>query len=199
MGRFWTRDRRPLRRAALLSLCLSMLSVMLGPIGPLCIVALAQTGALNKDPTDLLKKYLSLDMHGVRLEPLSQEALKPYVAWKEEPVWGQVVVISAFQVSEDLKRWQVLGNLDVIIPVVFQVLGSVYLESGTFLEERKTEEIRFHIKAVRGLWRIVDPITAPHVSQKRMLNYVRQALLEQKEPSRVEKLTLLRDALKKAR
>jgi hypothetical protein len=160
--------------------------------------AFAQTGALNKDPTELLKKYLSLDLHGARLEPMSQQALKPYVDWTDEPVWGQVVVVSAFQVPEDVKRWQILSNLDVIIPVAFEVLGSVYLESGTFLEERKTEEIRFHIKAIRGLWRIVDPIVPPHVSQKRMVNYVRQALLEEKEPSKAEKLTMLRDALRKA-
>jgi hypothetical protein len=178
---------------------LQLFSAVLCSVLLLCGDALAQTGALNKDPTELLKKYLSLDLHGARLEPMSQEALKPYVAWKDEPVWGQVVVVSAFQMSEDLKRWQVLGNLDVIIPVAFEVLGSVYLESGTFLEERKTEEIPFHIKAIGGLWRIVDPMVPPHVSQKRMVNYVRQALVEEKEPSRVEKLTMLRDALRKAR
>jgi hypothetical protein len=158
----------------------------------------AQTGALNKDPTELLRKYLTLDLHGVRLEPLSQEALKPYVAWKEEPAWGQVVVVAGYEVPDDLKRWQVLGNLDVIIPVEFKVLGSVYLESASFLEGHRTEEIRFHIKMVSGLWRIVEPITPPHVGQKRMVNYVRQALLEEREPSRVERLTMLRDALKKA-
>ena len=164
----------------------------------MCADAVAQTGALNKDPTDVLKKYLSLDLHGARLEPLSQEALKPFVLWKDEPVWGQVVVVSSFQVPDDLKRWQVISNLDVVIPVAFQVLGSVYLESGTFLEDRKTEEIQFHVKAVSGLWRIVDPMLPPHVGQKRMVNYVRQALLEEKEPSKVEKLTMLRDALRKA-
>ena len=159
----------------------------------------AQTGALNKDPTELLRKYLTLDLHGVRLEPLSQEALKPYVAWSQEPAWGQVVVVVAYEVSEDLKQWQVLGNVDVIIPVQFKVIGSVYLESATFLEEHRTEELRFHIKMVDGLWRILDPIAPPHVGQKRMVNYVRQALLEEREPWQVERLTMLRDSLKNAR
>jgi hypothetical protein len=161
--------------------------------------ALSQTGALNRDPIELLKKYLSLDLHGARLEPMSREALKPYVDWKEEPVWGQVVVVSSYDVPDDLKKWQVLDNLDVIIPVAFEVLGSVYLESATFLEERRTEEIRFHIKAVRGFWRLVEPIVPPHVSQKRMINYVRQALLEETVPTRVETLTILRDSLRRAR
>lgn len=160
---------------------------------------LAQTGALNKDPTDVVKKYVTLDFHGVRLEPISQEALKPYVTWRDEPLWGQVVVVSEYELVQDMKRWQVLGNLDVIIPVEFKVLGSVYLESATFLEERRTEEIRFHVKAVSGLWRILEPIMPPHVSQKRMVSYVREATLEEREPSRAEKLGYLRDALKKAR
>jgi hypothetical protein len=159
----------------------------------------AQTGALSKDPTEVLKKYVTLDYHGVRLEPLSQEAIRPYVTWKEEPVWGQVVVVSEYDIPLDLQRWQVLGNLEVIIPVAFKVLGSVYLESATFLEDPKTEEVRFHVKAVSGLWRIIGPMMPPHVSQKRMVNYVREAALEEQEPSRLEKLTQLKDALKKAR
>jgi hypothetical protein len=159
----------------------------------------AQSGALNKSPTELLKKYLTLDLHGARLEPLSYEAIKPYVAWKEEPAWGQVVVVSGYEVPEDIKRWQVINNLDVIIPVAFRVLGTVDLSNATFAEEPHVQEVRFHVKAVGGLWRIVEPILPPHVGQKRMVNYVRQALSEEREPSQAEKLTTLREVLKKSR
>jgi hypothetical protein len=175
-------------------------------VGMALVVALAlssdgtaQTGALSKDPTELLKKYVRLDYHGVRLEPVSQEAIRPYVTWQEEPAWGQVVVVSEYDIALDVKHWQVLGNLDVIIPVAFKVLGSVYLESATFLEERKTEEVRFHVKAVSGLWRIVGPMMPPHVSQRRMINYVREVALEERQPSRLEQLTFLKEALKNAR
>jgi hypothetical protein len=161
--------------------------------------ALAQTGALNHSPTDLLRKYLTLDLHGVRLEPLSQEALRPYVLWKDEPTWEKIVVVSGYEVPEDVKRWQVINNLDVFIPVEFRVLGSVDLETATFRAEPHVQEVRFHIKAVKGIWRIVEPIVPPHVGQKRMVNYVRQALLEERQPSRTDKLTTLREALKKVR
>jgi hypothetical protein len=161
--------------------------------------AAAQTGALNHSPTDLLKRYLTLDLHGVRLEPLSQEALKPYVVWKDEPIWDKIIVVTGYEVPEDVKRWQVINNLDVLIPVEFRVLGSVDLQTATFLAEPRVQEVRFHIKAVKGIWRIIEPILPPHVSQKRMVNYVRQALLDEQQPSRAEKLTALREALKKSR
>jgi hypothetical protein len=158
----------------------------------------AQTGALNKDPSLLLKKYLSLEIKGARLEAISWEAQKPYIDWNEEPVWGHVVVITAYEVVEDIEQWQVKNNLDVVIPVEFKVLGSVYLDKATFFSEAQVERVGFRIKAVRGYWRIVEPVIPPHVGQKRMLNFVRQAIVEETEPSRVDALTALRDELKKA-
>jgi hypothetical protein len=161
--------------------------------------ALAQTGALSKDPSILLNKYLSLDIKGARLDPLSWEAQKPYIAWKEEPVWGRVVVVTGFTVQEDLEDWEVKGNVDVVIPVEFKVLGSVYLEKATFLPEAQVERINFRVKAVKGLWRIIEPMIPPHIGQKRMVNYVRQALTEETDPSHVTALATLHEELKKAR
>ncbi|WP_447978506.1 hypothetical protein [Candidatus Nitrospira bockiana] len=160
-------------------------------------IAPAQTGALTKDPTKLLQKYLDLDIKGARLNSLSREAQRPYVAWKEEPVWGQIVVISGYEITDDLDEWHVIDNVDVVIPVTFKVLGSVYLEQATFLSEPRIERVDFHVKAVNGLWRVVDPMLPPHVGTKRITNYVRQALLEESDPARATTLTALRDELKK--
>jgi hypothetical protein len=159
---------------------------------------LAQMGALKKDPSAILKKYLSLDMKGARLDPLSWEAQRPLISWEEEPIWGRIVVVTDYLVSEEVKDWEVKGNLDVVIPVEFKVLGSVYLDQATFLAESQVERIHFRVKAVRGLWRIVEPLLPPHIGQKRMLYFVRQAMLEESEPSRLAMLTALRDDLKKA-
>ena len=49
---------------------------------------------IREDPTKILHKYLSLDKKGVRLEASSWQVVEPYVDWKEDFVWGQVVVIS---------------------------------------------------------------------------------------------------------
>jgi hypothetical protein len=157
----------------------------------------AQTGALNKDPSILLKKYLDLDLKGARLNPLTWEAQKPYMAWKEETIWGHVVVITGYEVIEEIGQWDVKNNLDVVIPVEYKVVGSLYFEKAVFLPEPHVERIGFRLKAMNGLWRVVDPIVPPHVGQKRVINYVRQAMVEEKDPARLSALTALRDDVRR--
>jgi len=50
-----------------------------------------------------------------------------------------------------------------------------------------------------GRWRIMEPILPPHVGQKRLIGFVRQAILREKDPSRQAKLGELLAALKKAK
>jgi hypothetical protein len=156
----------------------------------------AQTGALVKDPAILLKKYLELDNKGARLNSLTRESQKPYVGWSEEPVWGQLVVVSGYEVIEDLSQWDVKNNLDVVIPVEYKVLGSLYLEKAVFLSEPHVDRVGFRLKAVNGMWRVVEPIIPPHVGQKRIMNYVKQAIIEETDRSHVAQLTALRDELR---
>lgn len=160
---------------------------------------LAQTGATNQDPVKMVTKYLSLDRHGARLEAMSFETLKPYISWKEEPAWEHVVVISDFEVVDDIAQWEIINVLDVVIPVKFRVLGSMSWETAGFLPGAKVEEFRFHVKGLVGRWRIVEPILPPHVGQKRLIGFVRQAILQEKDPSRQAKLGELLAALKKAK
>jgi hypothetical protein len=159
----------------------------------------AQTGALTKDPTEVLKKYLALEAHGARLEAISWESEKPYVAWKQEPFWGHAIVITEYKIMDRLADWEVRGNLDVVIPVEFKVLGRLYWEQAHFMSDPKTERVGFHIKAVNSMWRIIDPMLPPHVSQKRMISYVREAMVAETDSVRLEKLTALRDDVRKAR
>ncbi|MGH7252263.1 MAG: hypothetical protein ACREIE_00550 [Nitrospiraceae bacterium] len=160
---------------------------------------LAQTGQTNKDPVEMVTKYLSLDRHGARLEAMSFETLKPYINWKEEPAWEHVVVITDFEVLDDIAQWEIINVLDVVIPVRFRVLGSMYWETAAFLPGAKVEEIRFRVKGVVGRWRIMEPILPPHVGQKRLIGFVRQAILDEKNPARQAKLGELLAALKKAK
>ena len=159
----------------------------------------AQTGSLTKDPTEVLKKYLALESHGARLEAISWESEKPYVAWKQEPFWGHAIVITDYKIMDRLADWEVRGNLDVVIPVEFKVLGRLYWEQAHFMSDPKIEHVGFHIKAVNNMWRIIDPILPPHVSQKRVINYVREAMVGETDSVRLAQLTSLRDDLRKAR
>ena len=159
----------------------------------------AQTGALTKDPSIILKKYLELDLKGARLSSFTWESQRPYVGWKEEPVWGQLVVVSSYEVIEEIGQWNVKDNLDVVIPVEYKVLGSLYLEKAVFLSEPRVDRIGFRVKAVNGMWRVVEPMIPPHVGQKRIMNYVKQAIVEETDRSRLAALTALRDDLRTVR
>ena len=159
----------------------------------------AQTGSLKNNPVEVVKRYLTLDSKGARLGSATYEALSPYVEWGPDPTWGHVVVIEGFTIAEDIQHWEVVNNLEVVIPVTFTVLGSVYYETGGFVAERATERIQVRVKEVRNRWQIVDPIWPPHVGQKRMLNHVRQAWLDETDLAQRDQLAGLQEALKKAK
>lgn len=156
---------------------------------------LAVTGDLKKDPAELLHKYLALDLKGARLDPMAWETLKPYINWKEEPAWRHAVVVTGYQVIDDVTQWEILGPLEVVIPVEFRVLGGMYWDTAGFLVEGHVEQVRFRIKGVGDRWRIMEPMLPPHVGQKWIINYVRQAMLQETDPERLATLASLRDDL----
>ena len=174
------------------SLTLSLLSMSVA-------VVFAQTGGLDHSPTEIVKKYFELDQKGAKLDSLSFEALAPYRDWQEEPAWGRIVVIRSFSVAEHYRQWEVVDRMEVVIPVTFEVIGSVYLETAGFVPEASVEEIRVRVKSVRNRWRIIEPILPPHVGQKRMMNFVREALVKEAEPAKRESLATLQDELRKAK
>ena len=170
-----------------------LLSVFLGPN------VVAQTGSLDHSPAEIVKKYFSLDQRGARLDALSFEALAPYIDWHEEPAWGRVLVIRGFTVAEHYRKWEIIDRLEVIVPVTFQVIGSVHLDTAGFVPEPGVEKIRVRVKSVKNRWRIIEPVVPPHVGQKRMLNFVREAAVTEQEPTKRERLSVLQDELRKAK
>jgi hypothetical protein len=159
----------------------------------------AQTGSLKHSPAEVVQRYLTLDFKGARLDAMSIETVASYKSWEEEPAWGRVVVTRGFVVAEQYRQWDVIDRLEVVIPVTFQVIGSVYLETAGFVQEVETEEIRFRVKAIKNRWRIVEPIFPPHVGQKRMVNFVREAWLKETDPAKRDRLGVLQDELRKAK
>src|SRR5574341_1877534 len=159
----------------------------------------ARTGDLGKDPADLVRVYLSLDTRGARLDSMSWETLKPYVNWKEEPSWGHMVVIEGYEVVDDIKRWDVISNVEVLIPVEFRAVGAVYWGTAAFLPGKQVEQVKFRVKAVNSRWKIVEPMLPPHVTLRRVVNHVRESALEETDPIRRQILESLVDDLKKVR
>jgi hypothetical protein len=160
---------------------------------------LAQTASIKHSPADVVKRYVELDHKGARLDAMSAETVASYAGWNEEPAWGHVVVTRGFVVAEQYRQWEVIDRLEVIIPVTFQVIGSVYLETAGFVQRVETEEVRFRVKGVQNRWKIVDPMLPPHVGQKRMVNFVREAWVKETDPTKRDRLGVLQEELRKAK
>jgi hypothetical protein len=160
---------------------------------------LAQTGSLKHSPADVVKRYLALDSKGARLDAMSLGTVASYTGWSEEPAWGHVVVTRGFVVAEQYRQWEVIDSLEVVIPVTFQVIGSVYFETAGFVQGVETEEVRFRVKAVKNRWRIVEPMLPPHVGQKRMVNFVREAWAKETDPAKRDRLGSLQGELREAK
>jgi hypothetical protein len=158
-----------------------------------------QSGSLKRSPAEIVKRYVRLDQKGARLDAMAFDVLSPYVEWKEEPAWDQIVVIREAHVPEDYRTWDIIDNLDVVIPVTFRVRGVVSLKTAGFVAEEKTEEIRFHVKAVGNQWRIVEPMIPPHVGIARMVNFAREAELQERDEAQRSTLAALTSSLRKAK
>jgi len=157
------------------------------------------SGSLKRSPAEVVKRYVLLDQKGARLDAPSFDTLTPYINWKEEPAWGRVVVVEETSVPDDYRKWDILNNLEVVIPVTFHVRGAVYLENATFIPEDTTEEVRFHVKVVGNYWRIVSPIIPPHVGLKRMVSFAREAEANEQNDAHRTELASLIDSLRKAK
>jgi hypothetical protein len=155
------------------------------------------SGSMRRSPVEVVKRYVLLDQKGARLDAPSFDTVVPYIDWREEPAWGRIVVVQKTIVPEDYRKWEILNNLEVIIPVTFHVRGAVYLETATFVPEETTEEVRFHVKVVGNFWRIVSPVIPPHVGLKRMVNFAREAEAHEQDEAQRIVLAALIDSLRK--
>ncbi len=151
---------------------------------------------IREDPTKILHKYLSLDKKGSRLEASTWQVLEPYVHWKNELAWGQVVVISKFHIVDDVAQWEIVSGLEAKIPVVFDVLGTMYWEGVTFVADPHQESYLFHVKSVYDRWQIVHPQLPPHVGRQRLMDFVRWTELSESEPTKKALFASLHQQLK---
>ena len=160
--------------------------------------AVGLTGDLTNDPADVIKKYLSLDHRGARLTAPSYESVRPYVAWDEEPTWEHFVVIREFSVNDDVTQWNVVSSTEAVIPVTFQVLGIVDWETATFVPDPREEIHAVRIRAVDNRWRMIEPMFPPHVGHKRVMNFVKDVALHERDETRIRALETLRADVEKA-
>ncbi len=160
------------------------------------VFALTLTTDLTNDPAKVIKKYLSLDKRGARLTADSYEAVRPYVAWdREEPAWERFVVIRKYSVTDDVTQWTIVSSTEALIPVTFQVLGVVHMETATFVPEPREEQFSIRIRAVDNHWKMVSPVFPPHVGRQRLADFVKDTMLRETNDDRARTLRRLRDDL----
>ena len=160
------------------------------------VPASSLTNDLTNDPAKVIKKYLSLDKRGVRLTAQTYESVKPYVAWEqEEPVWERFVVIRDYVVSDDVTQWDIVSSTEARIPVTFQVLGIVHVETATFIRAPREEVLSIRIRAVDNHWKMVSPVFPPHVGRSRLADFVKNAILHETNDDRARTLRRLREDL----
>jgi len=174
----------------------TLLALVLLAVAASSNAQLSPSGSMRRSPADVVKHYVRLDQKGARLDSASFDTVTPYIDWKEEPAWGRIVVVQQSTVSEDYRQWEIVNNLEVIIPVTFQIRGLVYLETAGFIPEDRTEEVRFHVKVVGGYWRILSPVIPPHVGLKRMVSFARDAAAHEPDDTR---RTILKDLIESLR
>ena len=179
-------------------LAFSLLALAVLSLAATSHAQVSPSGSIKRSPAEVVKRYVLLDQKGARLDAPSFDTVTPYINWKEEPAWGRVVVIEEASVPDDYRKWDILNNLEVVIPVTFHVRGAVYLENATFIPEDTTEEVRFHVKVVGSYWRIVSPIIPPHVGLKRMVSFAREAEANEQNDAHRTELASLIDSLRKA-
>ena len=76
-------------------------------------------------------------------------------------MWGKVIVISGFTVPDDFRKWEIVNRLEVLVPVEFQVLGVMYMDSAGFVPESGSEQVRVRVKVLGERWKIMEPILPP--------------------------------------
>ena len=160
--------------------------------------ALGLTGDLTNDPAGVINKYLSLDKRGARLTAQSYEAVAPYAAWEDEPVWDHLVVIRDYAVADDVTQWDIVSGTEARIPVTFQVLGAVRWETATFMPAPREDVVFIRIRAVNNYWKMVEPPFPPHVGRQRLMDFVKDAIVHEDNEDRVTTLRRLKDDLVKA-
>lgn len=126
------------------------------------------------------------DFEGLRLSDTGWDRFKPVTAFKKNPEFTSIVIVSRFQVEPR-------DNISWDMDVTYQILGRYDLGSG-YIADPGTQTQSFHTKEIDGDILIVgiDPGT-PHVSKKAAIDWMKRQL--QTTSSDVEKIHL-NDALK---
>jgi len=143
--------------------CLLALLAALTPLAAttLCIIA-SPVAAVESGPQGVVRQFCQADALGQRITIPGWVALAPLVAWRFEPAWDHVVLITAYSVGAP----QAAEGGAVTVEVQYSVAGDV--SPLGFDPMARVETVTFQVRALEQHWRIDGPPPPPHVFGNRV-------------------------------
>ena len=130
--------------------------------------------AAEESPQDVVKKYYSADLNGVRLSGKTYKAIKPLIAWEHEPGWDYAFI------TDDVKIYntQKISNTEVSVEVRYHIIG--ILGGDSLSEYDFSEVIDFVLSQDGKKWRIKKPIFPPHISSSSAIKQIEGLIRSEK-------------------
>jgi hypothetical protein len=141
-------------------------------------------------PADIVRRFCKLDSEGQRLSSETFASILPLVTWEEEA--GDVIfVILGYKIGIPI-----IVNSTATVSVEYQYLGST--DSIGFTDDQKRKRIiNFKLVKQNGIWKIKEPVTAPHVYWETAIKYLKT--ISNYEPMRTKQIETIIKMIKKAR
>lgn len=147
------------------------------------LVAFAQFGVpLNRDEQhaeparirELVGQYCRLDYDGARINPQDWPKMQPLVAWRTNPDFPIINVISRFTLDDQ----PVPEHGKYLITVHYRLIGRFTMGEGFSKENAgSTENVVVTVGQVNGDWRVTDvEPNYPHPSRTAMLKWLNDNL-----------------------
>jgi len=142
---------------------------------------------------ELVARYCRTDYVGARLNAADWPKIQPTIAWRENPEYSLFMVISRFDVSQDIGSER-NGKYEVLVK--YRLLGKFDLAEGYSVDSaNQVEDVRFTVSEVNGEWRITDAEpNFPHPSKAAAMQWISRKLSETSDPAGN---TIYQDALQR--
>ncbi|PIV20898.1 MAG: hypothetical protein COS40_10205 [Deltaproteobacteria bacterium CG03_land_8_20_14_0_80_45_14] len=153
-----------------------------------------QTDTNSSSPDDVVKRFCKLDSEGKRLSSRTWGSFLPLVTWAEEITAG-----------ESIKVIHIIENFNIENTLVHDSIASVFVrynylgvtDTVEFSKPLKQEQvIEFRLLKQNRIWKIKEPVIAPHVNWESAIEYLKPAIDER--PERKKQLELIIEKIKKA-
>lgn len=113
-----------------------------------------------------VRMFCELDSAGKRLSSETWPAVRPYIAWQEEPGWDRVTIITGFRVGTAQRT----SDTSSSVKVEYAVLGTADRD---FHRAVASKSVVFQVVKTALGWKITSPdFLPPHVLAQSLLKHL---------------------------